>query len=1042
MTPGTDPCPKCGSVIPAEAPLGLCPHCVLAHVATPTEGGRTTAPRLDPPSREAVAAAFPQLEIRELIGAGGMGFVYEARQPKLDRRVALKLLPTRPGSDPAFAERFHREARFLARLNHPNIVAVYDFGQSGDFCWLMMEFVDGVNLRQAMRAGRFSPAAALALVPKICEALQFAHDQGVLHRDIKPENILLDTRGGVKIADFGIAKLVGDERTDLTLTASGARLGTPHYMAPEQIERPSEVDHRADIFSLGVVFYELLTGELPLGRFAPPSTMSSVDPKVDEVVFRALAKRRELRQQSAGEVKTQVEGINTPLPSSTPPFVGETGVEAGGAPATPSGILARLNPDMKPLVFIGLGVGIVVMAASLVAMLVELGGILRGMLRGGGFLAVPVIVGGVLAVGALSRMGWRRRELLLVPLGLGPDLPTRGDRWLRYLVAAGIPLLAFCLIGQLLLGVVFPLARVFGPEFAFLLLVALVGGFVFVLPGRRHANDPLPDGIAAAAAQPWMRRAGFWFLLAGGVAIVPSILSWRSEMRVFHSGTLLLFSGIAFLMQRPLWRRIGLFTAALGLAQSFFSNLYVVVVASHGLLPPGWSYGIPGIPHSGVLAAGLGLAQSAAFALALWLLVRADFRTACGLPFPKPRRQLLERGIIGGLAALMLFSFFALLFLRHPADDLVSMPEPEVIIAATTQAPTPIEETVPSGLVKPVPIKSVISWIQVAPPPGQLTYLTVIFWSNGVPVALPGQGALIGSRRPAAVAPQTINWELQRGDEPGVWQLSTALLPGIGPTGTAARLVTPPDVVLEGVATGEDIASAPGERLRRWLYLPAGVLHDLVPANPPVNPAWGVSVDIEPAYWVDRRTGETSIDRLRHLKLIEAGHTIIFPKTGSAALLSEGSLAAAFRLARKEDYKGALAALDELMPEALANREGRLLFRLDDSAYEMKGDLDRRLLALKAIFAARCRDAEKLSEAQSAGGSLWPPDGGLELYDIWLDHFAGGSDMRSEWVWVKTSDLLPLQPGVKIPVTVSRRYKDHTSPDSTNIITGNWLIPR
>ncbi|MCW5558882.1 MAG: serine/threonine protein kinase, partial [Verrucomicrobiae bacterium] len=314
-------CPRCGAPIPAEAPQGLCPRCVLLGAATSTEpaAGATLRP---PPDLETIRAAFPQLEILRLIGQGGMGFVYAARQPQLDRLVALKLLPMATGSDPAFAERFAREGRLLARLNHPNIVSVYEFGQAPGFGYLIMEFVDGVNLRQAMRSGRFSPSEALAIVPRICEALQYAHDQGVLHRDIKPENILLDAQGRVKIADFGIAKLAGDRQADVTLTASGARLGTPHYMAPEQIEAPSAVDHRADIYSLGVVFYELLTGEPPLGRFAPPSAKAELDARIDEIVMRALAKERELRQQSAGEVKTQVEGLGEAGP----------GIRSAGAP--------------------------------------------------------------------------------------------------------------------------------------------------------------------------------------------------------------------------------------------------------------------------------------------------------------------------------------------------------------------------------------------------------------------------------------------------------------------------------------------------------------------------------------------------------------------------------------------------------------------------------------------------------------------------------------------------------------------------------------
>jgi predicted Ser/Thr protein kinase len=262
------------------------------------------------PTLERVAAAFPQLEVLELVGRGGMGFVFKARQPNLDRMVALKLLPDRLGRDPEFAERFNREGKFLARLNHPNIVSVHDFGRTGDFYFLTMEYVDGVNLRQAMQAGRFSPAEALAIVPQICGALQYAHGEGVLHRDIKPENILLDGKGGVKIADFGIAKMNGEERASITLTQAGATLGTPQYMAPEQLERPNDVDHRADIYSLGVVFYELLTGELPIGRFDPPSASTPVGARVDQVVMRTLEKDRDKRHQSAGELKTEIEKVS------------------------------------------------------------------------------------------------------------------------------------------------------------------------------------------------------------------------------------------------------------------------------------------------------------------------------------------------------------------------------------------------------------------------------------------------------------------------------------------------------------------------------------------------------------------------------------------------------------------------------------------------------------------------------------------------------------------------------------------------------------
>ncbi|HEY1049669.1 MAG TPA: protein kinase, partial [Prosthecobacter sp.] len=298
---------------------GLSPQSLMAAAAMPTDGDADTLPlaQRDLPSLQEIATAFPDLEILDLIGHGGMSAVFRARQPKLDRFVALKVLPKSLAATPGFPERFTREGRVLARLSHPHIVAVHDFGESGGFCYLIMEHVDGVNLRQAMRAGRFTPEQALNIVPALCDALQFAHSQGVLHRDIKPENILLDSKGRVKIADFGIAKILGEDGGDaMLLTQSGAKLGTAPYMAPEQIEKPSTVDHRADIYSLGVVFYEMLTGELPLGRFAAPSEKAAVSGGMDEVVFRALAKERERRQQSAGEFKTQVASIASMPPAA------------------------------------------------------------------------------------------------------------------------------------------------------------------------------------------------------------------------------------------------------------------------------------------------------------------------------------------------------------------------------------------------------------------------------------------------------------------------------------------------------------------------------------------------------------------------------------------------------------------------------------------------------------------------------------------------------------------------------------------------------
>ncbi len=279
-------CPQCGTTVRPDAPEGLCPECLLkVAMNSGSEPGHehkvtTTHGPVAPPPEE-LARQFPQLEILELLGQGGMGIVYKARQPRLDRFVALKILPAEASRDPAFAERFAREARALAKLSHPSIVTVYDFGESDGRFYLLMEFVDGVNLRHLLRDRRLKPEEALQIVPQICEALQYAHDHGVIHRDIKPENILLDKKGHVKIADFGLAKLLGPKAADSALTGSQQIMGTPHYMAPEQMERPLAVDHRADIYSLGVVFYEMLTGGLPLGRFAPPSQKVQVDVRLN-----------------------------------------------------------------------------------------------------------------------------------------------------------------------------------------------------------------------------------------------------------------------------------------------------------------------------------------------------------------------------------------------------------------------------------------------------------------------------------------------------------------------------------------------------------------------------------------------------------------------------------------------------------------------------------------------------------------------------------------------------------------------------------------
>jgi serine/threonine protein kinase len=309
-------CPRCHGQLSADAPEGLCPACLFQEaLADPSaaanreEPTRSPAPPFVPPTPAELASHFPQLEILSLLGQGGMGAVYQARQPKLDRLVAIKILPPEVARGSGFMERFSREARSLARLNHPNVVTIFDFGETNGLFYFTMEYVDGKNVRELLEAGELAPPMALKIIPQVCDALQYAHDEGFVHRDIKPENILLDSKGRVKIADFGLAKLVGLTPAYLTLTGAHEVMGTLYYMAPEQMKRAHLVDHRADLYSLGVVFYEMLTGELPVGRFAPPSQKAQVHQHLDPVVLRALAREPEHRYQDASALKKDVEDV-------------------------------------------------------------------------------------------------------------------------------------------------------------------------------------------------------------------------------------------------------------------------------------------------------------------------------------------------------------------------------------------------------------------------------------------------------------------------------------------------------------------------------------------------------------------------------------------------------------------------------------------------------------------------------------------------------------------------------------------------------------
>jgi serine/threonine protein kinase len=307
MNKTTDPskkCPQCG--IPLVS--NLCPNCLLKQgLKWPPAGIET----FEPPSLESLAEALRGVfEPIEFLGRGGMGAVYKGRQAILDRIVAVKVMPPHAvDGGSSIYHRFTREARSLARFNHRNVIRIYEFGLAGNFPYFTMDFVDGPSLRQILKSGPLILSHAVTLFLQLCDGLQHVHERGVIHRDIKPENLLVDREGLLKIADFGLAKLNGGGASNEWQTLDSRRMGTPHYMAPEQVEKPQAVDHRADIYSAGVILYEMLTGELPLGRFSAPSQKAKVDSSLDEVLLRALEKNVARRYQNIGEFKQAVEVV-------------------------------------------------------------------------------------------------------------------------------------------------------------------------------------------------------------------------------------------------------------------------------------------------------------------------------------------------------------------------------------------------------------------------------------------------------------------------------------------------------------------------------------------------------------------------------------------------------------------------------------------------------------------------------------------------------------------------------------------------------------
>jgi len=263
--------------------------------------------------------------IKGVLGKGAMGLVYDAHDAQLDRRVAIKTILTRNLDEATakhYAMRFRREVRAVARLNHPNIVQVYDFGTEGDVAYIVMEYINGKELKDFFDAGqRYDIKTAFRLMTELLDALEFAHEAGIIHRDIKPANLMIDAEGHAKLTDFGVARVVDPDGAPGEATQTGAVVGTPAYMSPEQVQG-EPIDRRTDIFSAGIIFYQFLTGQKPFEGTAwalakkiiqddpvRPSKLVQIPPVIDSVVQRALAKDAAGRYQTARAFATDLKLI-------------------------------------------------------------------------------------------------------------------------------------------------------------------------------------------------------------------------------------------------------------------------------------------------------------------------------------------------------------------------------------------------------------------------------------------------------------------------------------------------------------------------------------------------------------------------------------------------------------------------------------------------------------------------------------------------------------------------------------------------------------
>ena len=291
------------------------------------------------PEIEELRPLFPGFEIEGFLTQGGMGAVYAARQKSLDRPVAIKILPREFGADAQFRANFESEAKTVARLNHPNLIGIYDFGDADGYLFITMEFVEGGSLYDAAHGNVVDPAEAARLVAEICGGLAHAHEHGILHGDINPGNILIAPGPQPKIADFGMARSPG-------LGEGEASHGTPGYAAPEVVADAAAVDQRADIFSVGVILNELLTGQLPGESSGPPSEVVGCDSRFDEIVLRATHPSPDWRYADADEMAEELENLAAKLdgPLGRRMVVAAAPQAGGSRPAFPGGVRSGVTP--------------------------------------------------------------------------------------------------------------------------------------------------------------------------------------------------------------------------------------------------------------------------------------------------------------------------------------------------------------------------------------------------------------------------------------------------------------------------------------------------------------------------------------------------------------------------------------------------------------------------------------------------------------------------------------------------------------------------